>query len=404
MVGLFLVEDEIVMRQGIKRRIDWESEGIEFMGEASDGELALPLILEKKPDIVITDIKMPFMDGLTLSKHIKEELPKTRIIILSGYDEFEYARDAIKLGVTEYLLKPIAPQALLESIRGVVKDILKEKEEEVSESKTDYETKELEALNLFSELAKHILEKPEREGTSGDAAASRNDNSEKVDVADAGRVSDKELVEFLKTGSLDATDEFIENLFSSIGEHNAKSLIFLNYITMNMYFTMVRFLKELGEDAALMTEQCGDINDIINSMTDISQARTYLSSCLSYTINARDKGSGNKYARLIKDAITYIDSHFSDEELSLNTLASLTNTSPNHFSSVFSQEMGQTFIEYLINKRMEKAKELLMTTDLKSFEIAYRVGYRDPHYFSSTFKKTQGMTVREFRARGRGEI
>jgi two-component system response regulator YesN len=112
MIKLFLVEDEIVMRDGIKSQIDWKKEDIEFAGEASDGELAYPMILETRPDILLTDIKMPFMDGLELSALVRKELPDTQIIILSGYDEFSYAQRAVSLGVTEYLLKPL-PSDLL---------------------------------------------------------------------------------------------------------------------------------------------------------------------------------------------------------------------------------------------------------------------------------------------------
>ena len=85
MVKLFLAEDEIAMREGIKRTIPWKEDGIEFCGEAGDGELAWPIILEQRPDIVITDIKMPFMDGLQLAGLIRKELPDTKIVILSGY-------------------------------------------------------------------------------------------------------------------------------------------------------------------------------------------------------------------------------------------------------------------------------------------------------------------------------
>ena len=103
MLKVFLVEDEFVMREGIKNNIDWVLHGYEFCGEASDGELALPMIQKNKPDIVITDIRMPFMDGLTLSKLVKKELPDTEIIILTGYEEFEYAKEAISIGVASYL-------------------------------------------------------------------------------------------------------------------------------------------------------------------------------------------------------------------------------------------------------------------------------------------------------------
>ena len=98
MVKVFLVEDEAIIRHGIRDNIDWASHGFEFAGEAGDGEYAYPLILKAQPDILVTDIKMPFMDGLELSRLVKKALPRTRIIVLSGYNEFEYAKEAIKIG------------------------------------------------------------------------------------------------------------------------------------------------------------------------------------------------------------------------------------------------------------------------------------------------------------------
>ena len=112
MLKVFLVEDESIVREGLKNNIPWQEYGYQFMGEASDGEMALPLIRKLRPDVLITDIKMPFMDGLSLSEMVKEEFPRTKIIIISGYDDFEYARRAIVAGVDQYLLKPITRAAL----------------------------------------------------------------------------------------------------------------------------------------------------------------------------------------------------------------------------------------------------------------------------------------------------
>ena len=126
MLKVFLVEDEVVMRNGIKNNIPWEQEGFEFAGEASDGELAYPLIKKEKPDILITDIRMPFMDGLELSRLVKKELPQIKIIILSGYNEFDYAKTAINIGVTDYLLKPISSAKLLEAVKKVA-DMIEER-------------------------------------------------------------------------------------------------------------------------------------------------------------------------------------------------------------------------------------------------------------------------------------
>ena len=116
MLRTFLAEDEIVVRENIKKMVPWEQYGFELVGEASDGEMALPLIKKLKPDLLITDIKMPFMDGLTLSKVVRKELPDIKIVILSGYDDFNYAKEAISIGVEDYLLKPITKNAFLERL------------------------------------------------------------------------------------------------------------------------------------------------------------------------------------------------------------------------------------------------------------------------------------------------
>ena len=92
---VFFVEDEIVTREGIRDNVDWKANGFEFCGEAPDGEMALPLLQIAQPDVLITDIKMPFMDGLQLCRIVRERMPGAKIIILSGHDEFEYAQEAI---------------------------------------------------------------------------------------------------------------------------------------------------------------------------------------------------------------------------------------------------------------------------------------------------------------------
>ena len=552
MVKLFLCEDEIVMRDGIKKHIDWEKEGIEFAGEASDGELAYPMIIEAKPDILLTDIKMPFMDGLELSELVKKELPDIKIIILSGYDEFAYAQKAVSLGVTEYLLKPISPAKLKESIRSVAEKIEEERalgaseaewarEEqaerlaiernrlfeslvmnEMSTSETLDKAKELgitltartyqmilisltlngvsadsfsesrnrlkaeigalyedrndcvffdrgisgftmlvlgdggennitaavdelqEILNKYEDidyfigvggtvnrlseirdtyyeaskaLANRFLVDPDkekvvytiREDTSpfgeeaednGDETGHSRFNIEPVLDSESPH---KAMESFLRTGTIVEAEPLLDSIFSCLGEQNINSLIFLNYLTMDIYLAMARFIKEIGGDASEIDKECGDINDLISKAGGASEVKAYLKKYLKKVLELRDSTSAKKYSRLMQSAVSYIDENFSNEDISLNKVASNVNISPNHFSTVFSQEMGKTFIEYLIGKRMEKAKELLMTTDMRSNEIAYAVGYKDPHYFSYTFKKTQGMTTREFRSRGKGE-
>jgi len=127
---VFFVEDEIVTREGIRDNVDWKAHGFEFCGEAPDGEMALPLLQTARPDVLITDIRMPFMDGLQLSQIVQDRMPSTKIIILSGHDEFEYAQKAIKLGVFEYLLKPVSVQDLHNVLQKVASELDRERDEQ----------------------------------------------------------------------------------------------------------------------------------------------------------------------------------------------------------------------------------------------------------------------------------
>ncbi len=147
MLKVFLVEDESVIREGFRDKIPWEQYGFQLVGEAGDGEMALPMIRKLKPDLLITDIKMPFMDGLSLSEIVKEEFPKIKIIIISGYDDFEYARQAIKAGVDQYLLKPITRTTL----RGVLLE-MKEKIEQGMEQK-DYQAQYQDEVQEFEQFS-----------------------------------------------------------------------------------------------------------------------------------------------------------------------------------------------------------------------------------------------------------
>ncbi len=126
---VFLVEDESVVREGLRDNIPWQQFGYQFVGEASDGEMALPLIRKTRPDVLITDIKMPFMDGLSLSHIVGQEFPEMKIIIISGYDDFEYARQAIKEGVEQYLLKPITRRTLQKALTEIKEKIESEQEQ-----------------------------------------------------------------------------------------------------------------------------------------------------------------------------------------------------------------------------------------------------------------------------------
>ena len=163
-------------------------------------------------------------------------------------------------------------------------------------------------------------------------------------------------------------------------------------------------ITEMGQDEPgharvefLALLDCPDMTGRNVTQADLKH---YLTQVLFQAAALRDKASSSQYGTLLGQAVAYIDSHFTDDNLSLNLVAREINISANYLSAVFSQEMGVTFTEYVTGRRMEKARELLRTTDKRSGEVAAAVGYRDPHYFSFLFKKTQGCTPRDYRAGG----
>ena len=226
-----------------------------------------------------------------------------------------------------------------------------------------------------------------------------SDTKEEPDLEslEVDKLDRKAVERFLKTGLKGEVSGFVDGYFAGFGEKNIESLLFRQYVIMDMYFAAVALLEELGYGAEALGKRCGKVQDMATAFSSIESNKKYLKDILEAAIDLREGVSQKKYHSLLEEAKSYIRQHYEDEDISLNVVAASVNLSPNHFSSIFSQQEGQTFIEYLTAVRMEKAKELLRTTAMKSSEIAYAVGYKDSHYFSYLFKKTQECTPGEFR-------
>jgi two-component system response regulator YesN len=513
---VFFVEDEIVTREGIRDKVDWRGHGFEFCGEAPDGEIALPLLQTIRPDVLITDIKMPFMDGLQLARIVHERMPATKIVILSGHDEFEYAQEAITLGVTEYLLKPVtvqdlhrtlrqvaaaldherAAQANMERLRSQVEETRAslrqrllldlvvgavssaraiEQAEEVGidllaqaylvmvvkielndpalpfdyplyaracdalaglvgqDSDVFLIKKDLEEVVLILKgeshealVSKHALIRgrieqqasrlacrlavgsgaPKRRITdicasfvealaSLQSAAHHNGNGNGNGLAKAEllKINKSAVESYLKCGVREDLDEFFDTFIWPLGETVLESAIVRHYILMDVLLTTAKFVSELGGNS----DQVIPDLDLIEDIRTIEQIRHQVQAILLAALAFRDSKAVSQYTAMVQQAVSYIDSHYADADLSLPAVASQANLSPSYFCTVFSQEMGRTFKEYLTEIRIQRARELLRTTPLKSFEIAERVGYGDPHYFSYVFRKHTGLSPTGYR-------
>ena len=152
---VLLVDDEEEVRNAIEQRINWEELGFEVIGKAQNGVKAMEIAEKLQPDVVITDIKMPYMNGLELARNLKEENPGVRILILTGFDEFEYAKEAVHLEIEEYILKPINANELSECLKRLKNVLDKEREEKLNVRKLEqYYTDSLPVLqtNFFCSL------------------------------------------------------------------------------------------------------------------------------------------------------------------------------------------------------------------------------------------------------------
>lgn len=365
MIKVFLVEDEAIIRRGIRDNIDWEGNGFEFVGEAGDGEYAYPLILKTEPDLLITDVKMPFMDGLELSRLVKKALPQTKIVILSGYNEFDYAKEAIKIGISDYLLKPITSASLIEAMRKVADAITEEREK----------SRLLERYFVSYEKYTEFLDRTDYSGV------------------------DRKLIEdFLKLGSTDECGTFLDEYFSAVGENNYQSLLLRQYMVMDIFFCVMEFLKGIKADTEDIPPELKDIKRIPGIISRVDSARSYLEELFQMALAMRDNVSNDRYGSLIAAAKKFMGENFNRNDFSLNMISAHIGVSPSYFSSIFKQETGQSFVEYLTRLRIDKACELLKCTNLRASEIGEQVGYHDPHYFSSTFKKNMGQSPKDYKS------
>jgi two-component system response regulator YesN len=218
-----------------------------------------------------------------------------------------------------------------------------------------------------------------------DCAETNTDNKE---------ICQERIRNFLSSGAVDEIDRFIDQLLQSAGEGAVSLPLFCRYLTMTVYFAAVEYLDSIGCRSDCFSPLELRPNDNVSTP---EEARQYARQVMGQAIELRDSESKKQQRDLLTQAIGYIDKHYPDESISLDNVAREVNISPNYFSAMFSQEVGQTFVEYLTSKRIGEAKRMLRQTDKRSSEIAFSIGYKDPHYFSFVFKKVSGCTPSEYR-------
>lgn len=537
MYKVILVDDESVVRDGLKNTIDWQKHGFALAGDYANGREAWDAIEDAKPDLVISDISMPFMDGLELTGLIAANYPYIKVLILTGYDEFEYAQQAIRLKVSDFLLKPITAAEIRELLDKVRAEMDQEKQRR--EDLTRLHSQLHQSLPLLKErflerLVAIGLSRPEIEerfAYFGIPAASPPYLALAADIDDFGdretHFSDAHDAEFLRFAAFNIFEETVQHredvlLFRTREErmvavlygHEDESALseqafgiaeeVRHLVNRFLGFTLTigigrpcasaeqlpqsyrgalsaldyRFLMGKnrvlgiadleGEPVAARSpdegsrrlaaavrtgsaaEACAHIEDSVRELkrsrlpieacflhmqklvltlmdvmqelgirsgsealplwlTDVYKFKTLdeIERWLKEIVSAITNAAASSRSRFIREqvgkATAYIEANYSSDRLTLQEICRHVLMSTSHFSQMFKQHTGETFIEYLTRVRMDKAKTLLRTTPLKFYEIAGQVGYADPNYFSLLFKKHAGLSPRDFRDLPAGE-
>jgi two-component system response regulator YesN len=525
-----LVDDEPEIREGIRDTIPWEELGFRFAGACANGNEALELAERCPPDVLMTDINMPFMDGLALSERLAAVAPATKVIIISGFDDFEYARRALKLQVYDYIVKPITPGEFKEAL-GKIRQTLDE--ERATRHDLERIRKQLaDSLPLMRERFLHALvqgrikpeavaERLEYFGLPIPAARSawqclaldfvRRKSGEDFDIELLWERNflEKDLHDRLHCVLFqDADDRLIVLAWGSpaatlyreglkAAEAMRKNLLNAGLQDMvigvgeavetldslpQSYTDAIRALqlgllrgktgvsafRELGTSlgdarsnrpawgkalaSALRVSDLDECRNHIQAMTDSFRARPFdmdeyhatlrlalaavLQSLEDLEIPAKDifAPDSDPFAQLrqlksldevglwfadlagrivtftglrqenfagskVREALEYLDGHYADPDLSMQTLCKELYISTSYLSANLKRFHDKTFVEHLTDIRIRKAKELLRTTALKTYEIAEKVGFRDAHYFSLSFRKAANCTPTEYRNR-----
>ena len=345
MYKVFLVDDERFAIEGLISMLDWARFEGELVGTASSGEEALSLLEHIHPDVIISDIKMEGMNGIRLAQLVHDKLPDLPFILLTAHGEFEYARQALKYGVIDYILKPITREKLEQ-----LNQLLTQKAEQMNMNRRSYLT-----------------------------------------IRDG--YMEKQLMTALKKGDRSTLDDFFQShLFSDLmnsSNCNPVGIQLINYLYL--------YLGDLNLDQKAIIYSKNKTMETFLDLSSYQEKADYLITKY-YDLLSNISQQKSEHADAIASfALRYIDTHYTDPEFNLSSLSYAMHISLSHLSTVFKQATGKNLSTYVSELRMEHAQRLLSDPSYSISEISTRSGYSDSKYFAKLFKKKTGNTPSEYR-------
>ncbi|MVP02353.1 response regulator [Paenibacillus lutrae] len=394
---VMLVDDELLVRLGIKSLIEWEQHGFTYLGDAPDGEKALELMQHEPPDILLTDIVMPRMNGLELIDRVKLLYPDMLIIVLSSHNEFDYVRKAMKLGVEDYILKTsLKPSELLDILVETSKKIARKREQPAIGSNREgraISREEAAGRKLSLWLAR----------CAGQTAAPQ-EPSEPEEELPPGSFFLLLQPQQLREGVPEASAmQMLSHLFQSeLGE-----LLACPPLGTGHKHEMILLIRggadQKTPDAALLAANLASSSNRLLGITLNVALSGVLGSWHEFSrayAQAREEISNHQVLETSRDDIKRLLDYMKEnyaQDISLKQAAEMINISESYLSYIFKKETGTGFTDCLNMLRIDKAAHSLLHTHLPIYEISLQVGYENINYFGRIFKKIKGVSPQKYR-------
>lgn len=417
MYKLLLIDDEYFVRKGMRETVDWQQVGVEYIGDADNGRDGFRKACELDPDIIITDIRMPEMDGLELIEACQKRGLKAQFIVMSAHNDFNYAKGALQLGACDYILKPASEDQIAQAVKKAIE--LMEKEKRVSALQR--------SVDLYQSAAVgYVLLKVCLDTSLNDESIRNEFASVSLDMPESGNLmvfiriceyylllhnhSQGEMNHFhtvLNQYMNKALSLYDKNDYWILSSERS-SFILLIHDSDDEKAAISRLQDRLNELCHAMSEMFPaffisvGVSRRINSLHEISQGYTqaYIAAYANSTItknhvNLFQEGGDGGFRREIAGALNYISSHYS-ENISVESIATELYISPSHLMHLFKEVMGKTINESITEYRMQAAQFMLRNSYFNIAEISERSGYKNAKYFTRVFKSYTGMTPSEY--------
>ncbi|MED5053628.1 AraC family transcriptional regulator [Anoxybacillus rupiensis] len=406
MYKLLIADDEPLEREGLQLMIERLLPHQFVIFHAEHGRSAIQQVEQHKPDIVFMDIKMPGIHGLEAIAEIRKTHAMMKIVIVTAYDYFAYAKESISLGVSEYLLKPVKKEQIVSVLKKLTAEIDAERKAREAELDTKEKLAKLYALSestftLF--LMGHIADFDEKqmipmEIESGFALAVQLESMpERPEALEAMKHHVQGVGHCLCSPLIDRQFSIF---FKSDDHWEGKTVSFAQKL-MKQLEKILQIRIKIG----IGTIQKGIIG-LKQSYQEAAAALYYLPvfgrvqhiADVPLTASSEEWKplAVDKQQSVIEQVEEFLQENY-DRDLSLEEVAQSVHLTPHYFSKLFKKQTGQTFSDYVTGLRIEKAKQLLRDASLNIKEICYDVGYKDPNYFSRVFKKITNMTPKQYR-------